>query len=163
MSLIWFIKFLQKRPSDKTIRIGRIVFGLTFIILIYYNLIYLWKDIKNTYLDFSFFWYTLSHWYVLYDHTLEYIKYWIMAIWLVPIVMWAFDICMLRKKYIKIVQIIFWLVLFYIASIIQSWSNLDVDFVIWLMWLLPIIAWITWKCITKKCLKFWEKIKKIRV
>jgi hypothetical protein len=34
---------------------------------------------------------------------------------------------------------------------------------IWLMWVLPLIAWITGKCITSKCLKYKEKITKIRV
>lgn len=163
MWLMWFVKFIQKRPSDKTIRIWRITFWIIFMALIYYNLIYLWKDIKSLYLNFSFFWYVLSQWYTLSDNTLEYVKYWIMALWLIPIIIWASDICILRKKYIRYIQIIFWILMFYIAWIIQSWANLDVDFVIWLMWLLPLVAWITWKCITKKCLKYWEKITKIRV
>ena len=65
----------------------------------------------------------------------------------------------------KIVQIVFWIILFYISSKIIPWdqNKLDVDALVWFMWILPLLAWITGKCITTKCLKFWETITKIRV
>ena len=65
----------------------------------------------------------------------------------------------------RIIQIIFWIVLFYISWMIvpSPEAVLDVDFLIWLMWILPLLAWITWKCITSNCLKYKEKITKIRV
>lgn len=154
--MMWLISFFQKRPSDKTILFWRIAFWLIYLLAMYYNLIYLGKDIESEYL----FW-TLT----LAEENKIIVKYIITAIWIVPIFMGVTNICLLKKKYIKIVQIVFWIVLFYISSMIipSPESILDVDFLIWFMWLFPLIAWITWKCVTSKCLKYKEKITKIRV
>lgn len=152
--MIWLINFIQKRPTDKTIRVWRIIFWLIFSLAIYYNLIYLGKDISSEYL----FWLIIID-----EQTKIIIKYVIAFLWLIPVFMWATNICFLKSKYMRIIQIIFWILLFYISASISSSPNLDIDFLVWLMWILPLVAWITWKCITSNCLKYKEKITKIRV
>lgn len=147
-----FVKFMQKRPTDKTILFWRIWFWLFYIALMSYNLIYLNKGVDNEY----FFG-------LLKVENILIAKYVMISIWLVPVIMWITNICLLPKKYLRIVQIIFGIVLFYIAWSIKDSPTLDFDIIIWFMWLLPLIAWITWKCITTKCMKYMEKITKIRV
>ena len=150
--MMWFIAFMQKRPSDMTIRIGRIIFGLILITSLYYNLIIQWDAIQS-----NLFRQDVS------ETNLEYIKYILIALWIIPVVMWTTKICLLKKKYMRIIQIIFWILLFYVSSIIVEGPSLDVDSLIMLMWFFPLIAWITWKCITSNCTKYAEKITKIRV
>jgi hypothetical protein len=152
--MMWFIKLLQKRPSDNTIKIGRIIFGLVLSWSLYYNLVY--QATPNT-LETNFFWIDLS------VNTLQILTYVFIAIGLIPIIMGFTNLCLLKKKYMRFVQAFFWIMLFYISSKIVNTPNLDVDVLIFLMWFLPLIAWITWKCITTKCLKYKEKITKIRV
>ena len=152
--MIGIIKFLQKRPSDKAILISRVVFWVMYIAIMWYNLIYLNKDIDSVY----FFW--------LLELSIEQIlvtKYIFTWLWVIPIFMWLTNICLLKKKYLKMVQIFFAIVLFYISWSIKDSATLDFDIIIWLMWIAPLIAWITGKCITTKCLKYKEKITKIRV
>jgi hypothetical protein len=150
--MIGLINFLRKRPSDATIRIWRIIFGLLLILGWYYNLIYQWDELQS-----SILWRDLSQNWVIY------VKYIIMALWIIPLFMWISNCCLFKKKYIKIVQIIFGIILFYISSIIIEWPDLDFDSLLAFMWIFPLIWWITWKCITTKCLKYKEKIHKIRV
>lgn len=150
--MMWFIKLLQKRPSDKTIKIGRIIFGIILSWSLYYNLVY-----QADALETSFFWMELN------DSTINYIKYAFSALWIIPIFMWVTNICLVKKKYMRYIQIFFAIVLFYISSKIVSWADLDVETLIFLMAFLPLIAWITWKCITSNCMKYKEKIQKIRV
>lgn len=154
--MMWLINFIQKRPSDKTILWGRIIFWLIYILAMYYNLIYIGKDIDSEYLFWAL---------VLQEENKIIVKYIITFIWIVPVFMWITNICLLKSKYMRIIQIIFWIVLFYISWMIvpSPEAVLDVDFLIWLMWILPLLAWITWKCITSNCLKYKEKITKIRV
>lgn len=152
--MMWFIKFIQKRPSDKTILSGRILFWLLYIWVMYYNLIYLNKGI-----DSEYFFGTL----VLDAQWIEIAKYIMTGIWIVPVFMWLTNICLLKKKYMRIIQVVFWIVLFYIAGSIEESANLDFDVLIWFMGILPLFAGITGKCITSKCLKYREKITKIRV
>ncbi len=152
--MMWFIKFLQKRPSDMTIMIGRMLFGMILIASLYYNLIVQWDKLET-----NFFWMEVPTEYI------TYIKYAMIALWVVPLIMWVLNICLLKKKYMRIIQIFFWITLFYISSKIISpdANKLDVDALIWFMWVLPLVAWITGKCISSKCLKHWETITKIRV
>lgn len=154
--MMWLIQFFQKRPSDFTIKTARIIFGLILISSLYYNLIIQWDKLEN---DFIWIFKNVS------ESTLNIIKYVLVWLWIIPIIMWLVKICFLKKKYMRIIQIIFWIFLFYISSkIIPSDANkLDVDSLIGFMWIFPLIAGITWKCITSKCLKFGEKITKIRV
>lgn len=153
---MWFIKFLQKRPSDNVIHFGRIIFGLILIASLYYNLIIQWDKLEN---NFIWLFENVS------ENTLNIIKYVLVWLWIIPVIMWIVRICFLRKKYMRIIQIVFWIFLFYVSSkIIPGDANkLDVDSLIAFMWILPLIAGITWKCISSKCLKFWEKITKIRI
>lgn len=150
--MMWLINLLRKRPSDKTILISRIVFWLLLSWSLYYNLISLGK-----WLDPNFFWVDVS------ESTVTIIKYVFISLWLVPILLWVTNLCLFKSKYVRIIQIVFGVVLFYISHKIQESPTLDIDVLIWLMWLFPLIAWITWKCITSKCLKYWQKIEKIRV
>jgi len=154
---MWFIKLLQKRPSDLTIRLGRIIFGLLLIGSLYYNLFYN-KDALDT-IDNNFFWVDLD------SNIVTYITYFFLAVWLVPLIMWITNICLLKRKYVKIIQIIFAILLFYIANQIIPFDEdaLDVDVLIWFMAIFPLLAWITGKCITTGCMKHMEKITKIRV
>lgn len=152
--MLWFIKFLQKRPSDKTIRISRILFGIVFILALYYN--FLFQKTPNT-IENVIFGQEIS------QSIMSYIIYWMMALWIIPIILWFSNFCIARKKYIRIIQIIFSIILFFFSSLIVEWADLDVDTLIFLMALFPMVAWITWKCITSRCIKYWEKIKKIRV
>ncbi len=152
--MFWIIKLLQKRPSDLTIRISRIIFGLILVLSLYYNLI-----IQGDKIDNNFFWMDLS------QQTVTYITYIFVSIWILPIFMWISNICLLKKKYFKILQILFGISLFYISSQIIPLDpdKLDVDVLIWFMWLIPIIVWVSGKFITSNCMKYKEKITKIRV
>lgn len=177
--MLKFIEFLKSRPKDKTIRIGRILFWMIISILlwIYFN-------------DYTFFGEVLK------DNEI-YAKFSLFLLWIVPMIMWI-DFCFAKRKYVRIMQIIFWIILIFV------WNNIDVKkedtkvcntnefeckknevpntsdlkslqektstskplniwFIIALLGILPIIAWISGKCITQKCYKYWEIITKIRV
>ena len=150
--MMWFIKFMQKRPSDTNIRIARIVFGLILISSLYYNLI-----VQGGSIDTNFFWVDIT------ESQANYIKYAMIALWIIPVFMWVSNICLLKKKYMRIVQGIFSILLFYISGKIVEWPDMDVDTLVAFMWIFPLFAWITGKCITSNCLKYKEKITKIRV
>lgn len=152
--MMWLIKFIQKRPSDKTILGGRILFWLLYVGVMYYNLIYLNKGIDSEYLFGAV---------VLDAGWVQIAKYVMTALWVIPMFMGLTNICLLKKKHMRIVQVVFWIALFYIAWSIEENANLDFDVLIWFMGLLPLFAGITGKCITSKCLKYREKITKIRV
>lgn len=150
--MLWLINFIKKRPTDKTILLSRIFFWILYILVLYYNLIYLNKQIETNY-----FWVEVS------EDKLTFIKYWFLSFWLIPIIKWCTNICLLKSKYIRIVQILFWIIIFYISWKIMEWPNLDVDTLLIIMWLFPLFAWISWKCITTKCLKYWQTITRVRV
>lgn len=169
-----FIEFLKKRPSDKNIRIWRIIFGLIIVFLL---TIYFWEYSIN-----------------LPDSLKQnefYIKYILLILGIFPIIMWIFDPCIAKRKYIKIAQIFFWIILIIVGKNISvdsinkipspvvsnSWSinladinnteapsnPINIGFWIALLSILPIIAWVSGKCISQKCFKHWEVITKIRV
>ena len=150
--MMQFIQFLQKRPSDKAIRTFRIIFGLLIIITWYYNLIYQWDSLEST-----LFGQDISN-----NISLA-IKYAIIALWVGPILMWVTNICILKKKYMRMLQAFFAFLLFYASSVITDSADLEIDTLIWFLWIFPLIAWITWKCIPSYCMRYWEKIQKIRV
>lgn len=152
--MMWLINFIQKRPSDKTILVWRVLFWVLYVWIMYYNLIYLNKSIDSDYL----FWYV-----VLNEANILIAKYIMTWVWIIPAIMWATNLCLAKKKYVRIIQTIFGILLFYIAWSIKESPSLDFDVIIWMMWFLPLLAWITWKCITTKCLKYKETITKIRV
>lgn len=171
-----FIEFLRKRPKDRTILIGRIVFGLVIAFLIGLN----FNDITILHLP------NFVRPYEFYK------KCGLFIFALVPIFMGATGICLLKRKYVRIVQICFGLLLivsgtWFIDMKISTTQNLvvttssgsldygaitdvkipsqpiNVGFWIALLGFLPLLAGITGKCITNKCLKYGEVIKKIRV
>ncbi|MDD2565381.1 MAG: hypothetical protein PHZ26_00505 [Candidatus Gracilibacteria bacterium] len=169
-----FIEFLKKRPSDKNMRIARIIFGLIIIFLlgIYFKsyTINLPSSLKSSEL---------------------YIKYSLFILGIVPILMGAFDPCFAKRKYVKIIQIVFGLTLIIVGNninvgeikkevlkpVAQSGSinladitsstnkssPINIGFWIALLGIMPLIAGISGKCISKKCYKHGETITKIRV
>lgn len=161
--MMWIISFLQKRPTDKTIRISRIMFWLILILSLYYNLIYLGKGIDTTYFDFQFFGYVLSQGITLNEDQILILKHILLLVGLPPLIMGIVGKCFLKKKYVKILQILLAITLFYISGIISESPNLDIDILIGVMWIIPLIAGITGKMVTKNCLNYGEKVTKIRV
>jgi len=150
--MMWFINFIRKRPSDTTIRIGRIIFWLVLAGTAYYNLIYQGDAMEN-----SFWGITIS------DQTAMILKYVLIGMAFVPIIVSLLNICVAKAKYVRIAQIIFWIVLFIFAGLVKDTPDLDFDVLLVFLGFLPLIAWITWKCIPKKCLRYGEKVTKIRV
>ena len=150
--MLKFIQFVQKRPSDVTIRVTWVIFGLLLILGWYYNLIYQGDALEET-----IFGYQVT------TQASTYIKYSIMALGLFPLLKAIINKCFLAKKYIKYSQLLLAILLFTAWSSIQETSQLDFDTLLVLMWLLPLFSWITGKFITSKCLKYWEKVTKIRV
>lgn len=154
-----FIKFLQKRPSDKTIITIRLLFGLILVSVLYYNFFLDWAN--NNEIEK-----TMLFWYVDTTGFSDVIKYAIVSLWLFPILYGIaniLNIWIAKKKYIKIGQIILAILLWYSAALVVNTESLDINELLVLMWFLPFFAWITWKMITSKSLKYGEKINKIRV
>lgn len=149
---MWFIKLLQKRPSDNAIRIGRIIFWLVFSWLVYYSFYYSWRELQD-----NLFWFELS------ANWMMFLKCFIIFLGFIPFIIWLTNVCLLKSKYMRIIQIVFWILLFYVSSLYESIADLWVDTFIFIIAFLPLIAWITWKCITTKCLRYWQKLTKIRV
>jgi hypothetical protein len=148
------IKFLQKRPSDLTIRLVRILFWLLYISALYYN--FFIEETPNVIQD-SLFWQPIS------EQTKMIISYIIIAFGIFPLFMWVTNMCIAKGKYIRITQIIYSVILFYFSHIIVEWPDLDIDILIFFMAFVPLFWWVTWKFITSKCLNYWYKKTKIRV
>ena len=146
------LKILQKKPSDKSLKLFKIIFWIIFVWATYYNLIYQGDKLNST-----IFWQEIN------SNTEIYIKYSIIALWIIPIIMWLTKICLLKRSHMRIVQILIAILFFYISSIIEKSPDLEIDTLIWFMWFFPLIGGITWKCITSNCMKYKEKITKIRV
>ena len=171
-----FIEFLRKRPKDRTILMGRIVFGLVIALLIGLN----FNDI------------TILHLPDFVQPYEFYKKCGLFIFALVPIFMGATQICLAKRKYVRIIQICFGLLLivsgtWFIDMKTSTTQNpvvttnsgsldygaitevkvpskpINVGFWVALLGFLPLLAGITGKCITSKCLKYGEVIKKIRV
>ena len=154
-----FIKFLQKRPSDKTIITIRLLFGLILVSVLYYNFFLDWAN--NNEIEK-----TMLFWYVDTTGFSDVIKYAIVSLWLFPILYGIaniFNIWIAKKKYIKIGQIILAILLWYSAALVVNTESLDINEFLVFAWFLPFFAWLTWKLITSNWLKYGEKITKIRV
>ncbi|MCP4523157.1 MAG: hypothetical protein GY828_02970 [Candidatus Gracilibacteria bacterium] len=150
--MLKLIQFIQKRPSDKKIKIIGFLFGLVLILGGYYNLIY-----QNDLLNESIFGYAVS------EQNSLYIKYGIIALGIVPLGRSFVKKCFLPKKYMKYLQLFFAILLFYVSSIIKETQDLDFDTLIVFMALVPLFSGITGKLIPTYCLKYGEKVTKIRV
>ncbi len=155
MNIMKIAKFMQKRPKDKTILIWRSVFWLSLIVILAYNFFFDWAN--NNTINNTTFWFSLN------ENARLVFKYIITAFWIFPLFMWITNLCIAKKKYIRIMQIIASIMLFYFSFLISPSKNLDIDTLLFFVAFLPLFAGITWKCITSKCLKYWEKINKIRV
>jgi len=169
------VAFFQKRPSDRTILLGRMTFGFIIALI-------LWLNLGNIIL-------ILPEGLKAYETSIIYGLF-IFAI--VPFFMGATGICLAKRKYVRIIQICFGVVLLITGNslidtktpilvqdtiTVQSGSldygaisesktpskSVNVGFWIALLGILPLLAGITGKCITSKCLKYGEVIKKIRV
>jgi hypothetical protein len=150
--MMWIIKLLQKKFSDKNIRIMKVVFGLIYIWALSYNLLYQGDAIGD-----SILWIDLS------ENGKLYAKYIIISFWFIPLLSGTFDINVWKWKYVRIFQIFSWITLFYISGLIVDSPKLEIDTLIWLMWVFPLLWWITGKLITTKWAKQGYKITKIRV
>lgn len=169
------VEFFQKRPKDTTILFGRIGFGLLIGIILGLNLGNITLHLPESLKAYE-----------------QYIIYGLFIFTLVPMLMGATGICLAKRKYVRIIQICFGLTLIIIGNwlidtkapivvqdtvTVQSGSldygsittsktqsrPIDIGFWIALLGILPLLAGITGKCITSKCLKYGEVIKKIRV
>jgi hypothetical protein len=149
-----FVEFLQKRPSDLTIRIWRVIFWLLYVIVLYYN--FFLQENPNTIED-SLFWVNVG------ENTRLIISYAILAFWIFPIITWLTDVWFMKSKYVRIMELVYAIILFYFSHIIVEWPDLDVDILLFFLAFIPLIWWITWKFITKKGLNYGYKVTKIRV
>lgn len=169
------VEFFQKRPKDRTILFGRMFFGLLIAILLGLNLDNITLHLPGA----------------LKSYETE-ITYGLFIFAIVPFLMGATNICIAKRKYVKMIQIAFGFALilsgnFLIdtktsisqnpavstqtgsldySSIAESKTPskpIDVGFWLALLSIFPLIAGVTGKCITSKCLKYGEIIKKIRV
>lgn len=171
-----FIEFLQKRPSDRVILNGRMIFGIVVALLLGLN----FSDITLN----------LPEGLQMYRREMQYGLF-IFAV--VPFLMGATGICLAKRKYVRIIQIVFGIVLIVIGNglidmkdapvpqkqPIQTQNSMidyesitetetthtpiNVGFWIALLSIFPLLAGITGKCITSTCMKYREVIKKIRV
>jgi hypothetical protein len=69
----------------------------------------------------------------------------------------------MKSKYVRILELIYAVILFYFSHIIIEWANLDIDVLVFFLAFIPLVWWITWKFITKKWLNYGYKVTKIRV
>ena len=153
-----FIKFLKKRPSDKTILAIRFIFGFVLVATLYYN--FFVQEGANEIES------TMLFWNVDTSSFKEILKYVITALWLFPILFAVLNlsgICVAKKKIIRIIQVVFAILIWYSAALVINTENLDINELLILAWFLPFFAGVTGKCIVSTCLKYGEKIQKIRV
>lgn len=165
-----FIEFLKARPSDMTIRYSRLAYWLILLALLVYNFNNYTIALPNNIQSFEI-----------------YLRYTLCVVPFVPIFMWAVDFCIAKRKTTKKIQMLFWIFLIFMwifwiitespKAKVTDWKTVDMQVLvnewkwkstnIWtylvILWLFPLIWWATWKCITKKCLKYKEVITKIRV
>ena len=126
--------------------------GITLIVLSYYNLIYLGKNLET-----NFFWIDVN------DNFVLCVKYFLVALGFFPFIVGLTGICVFKTKYMRIAQIIMWVVLIYLSTKVQESPKLDFDILLFIIGFYPIVMGVTGKCITKNCQRFAEKVQKIRV
>lgn len=142
----------MKRPSDSQIRIAKIVLGIMLILtgIAAFNL-------QNLSLEESILGIALD------ANTKVYVSYFIIGLWAIPLVLWGLDINVLSRGRTRILQVLFWVLLFIISGAFVETPTLSVDIFYFLLGLVVFFAGITGKAITKKWLKTGQKITKIRV
>ncbi len=149
--MIWALKWLTKRPTDTQIRMGNIVFWGILICIIAYNLFYLQKPLQE-----NFFWVNVGN-------NVMFIKLLCLALGFIPLSMWLWNICFVRAKYMRILQAFIGVFLMYISYKIPESPILDFDTLLFILWCIALVAGILGKAITKTCLRYGEKVQKIRV
>jgi len=146
------LALLLKRPSDKQIKISKILLGLILILLAVIAF-----RVQNLSLQDSFLGLALD------TNSKIYLSYAILGLWVIPIVLWGLDINLLSRGRTRILQIVFWVFLMILSGVFIDAATLSVDIFYFLLGLIIAFIWITGKFITKKGLKTGQKITKIRV
>lgn len=147
-----FLQLLMKRPTDKNIRIWKVLFGLIIAISAYVTFF-----INGVNISDNAFGQALS------ESTKDIIKYALVVIGTIPVITGAFDINVIERKYSRIIQIFCGIILFWYSSTIVGGAKLWVETLYFLLAFIPLVGGITGKFITKKGLKTGQKITKIRV
>lgn len=105
-----FIEFLQKRPSDRTILNARMIFGVVIALLLGLN--------------FSEITLNLPESLEMYGQEIQYGLF-IFAV--VPFLMGMTGICLAKRKYVRIIQIIFGIVLLIIGNALIDTKDISVN------------------------------------
>ena len=147
-----FLQILMKRPTDKNIRIWKVLFGIVIVLSAYMSFF-----INGINISESTFGQTLS------ENAQTYIQYGLIVLGIIPIITGAFDINVIERKYSRILQILCAIVLFWYSAVIIGGAKLWVETLYFLLAFIPLIWGVTGKFITKKWLKAGQKITKIRV
>lgn len=146
------VSLLMKRPSNTQIRVSKALFWVGIIsigIIAFY--------IHNLTLNDSVL--GISIW----ESEKMIIQYSIILLWLPILILGSLDISFLSRGRTRILQIIFWIILFIVWGMFQNTPTLTIDVLYPLLGIMAIISGISGKMITTKWLKYWQKITKIRV
>lgn len=146
------LQLILKRPTDKQIRVFKLVFGLTLSGILTYNLIFAQAGIESVIFGYNV------------EDKKEYIKYTLCALGIMPIVLWATGISLLKSRNMRISQVIYAILIFFVSgSVLSDKAGLDYTTLISLLGFVPLIAGISGKLITTKGKRHGEKITKVRV
>jgi len=150
------LMLLTKKPTDKNIRIIKIVFSLLYMASLSYAFFGLtWE---NSTINLVFFGNDLSAYKI-------YIEIFLIALGLPSFISGALDKNFLKSKHTRIMQVVFWIFMIYLCGNVIPVQDglLDVTILLTLMWWFNIFAWATGKLITKQWKRQGEKITKVRV
>lgn len=147
-----FIQLLMKRPSDIQIRYAKIIL---WVFLIFIGIIAFW--VENLKIENSVFGFSLN------ETAKNILAYWIIGLWVIPLLLWGLDINILSRGYTRIIQMFFWVLLLFVSGLFIETATLSVDIFYFLIGLVVFFAGLTGKAITRKGLKAGQKITKIRV
>ena len=93
-TMMWALKVLMKRPTDKTIRIVGTLFGLIYILATGYNFIYQPNSLENNFFG-----------YIFDESNMQIVSYIIVGLWLIPLFRWITGIPLASRWYVRIFQI----------------------------------------------------------
>lgn len=147
-----FLQLLMKRPTDKNIRIGKVLFWLVIFLSAYMSFFLNGVELQDNAFGMS-----------LSAQTQDILKYSLLALGIIPMLTGGFDINFIERKYSRIIQVLYAVVLFWYSSLIIGWAKIWVETLYFLLAFIPLVGGITGKFITKKWLKAGQKITKIRV
>jgi len=105
----------MKRPSDKQIKISKILLGLILILIAVIAL-----RVQNLIFEDSIFWIALD------ATSKEYFSYFILGLWVIPIVLGGLDINILSRGRTRILQIVFWVFLMILSGMFVETPTLSV-------------------------------------